>query len=327
MSLITLGVCAMAKKVKSLSKLLDLLSVGDEIECITFPEELILGAPVEEWPVVQVLISFHSAGFPLEKAQAYAALRQPFCVNKLEQQSAILLDRRHVYAQLKKLGVPTPHHAWHDHLDPKAQGALVQVEDGLEIGGVRINKPFVEKPVDSEDHRVHVYYHPADGGGSKRLFRKVGSQSSAFFPDENAIRTDGACAQRDPNPHSPAGTPQRTRRLSVGASLQVHLRGVPPHRGHRRQGVLGRTQLRVTPHGRTAAAAPHRIGARRVSSQVRGGAQVAHAGWARGARQGGQGGALPGGAHGRREGAGAAHRRLSRASKHACVAPLHRAHA
>jgi inositol hexakisphosphate/diphosphoinositol-pentakisphosphate kinase len=69
----------------------------------------------------------------------------------------------------------------------------VQVhEDHLELNGVKISKPFVEKPVSAEDHNINIYYADADGGGSKRLFRKEKNQSSAFYPNESAIRTDGA---------------------------------------------------------------------------------------------------------------------------------------
>ena len=97
-----------------------------------------------------------------------------------------------VYAQLESIGVPTPHWGWHDHTDAATAHELVRVEDGIEIRGKRINKPFVEKPVDAEDHNVYVYYPDSVGGGSKRLFRKVADQSSQFYPGENSLRTDGA---------------------------------------------------------------------------------------------------------------------------------------
>ena len=40
-----------------------------------------------------------------------------------------------------------------------------------------MDKPFLEKPINGEDHNIYVYYHSSDGGGSRRLFRKVGDQA------------------------------------------------------------------------------------------------------------------------------------------------------
>jgi hypothetical protein len=42
--------------------------------------------PVEEWPICDCLISFHSKGFPLDKAIQYANLRNPFIINNLHMQ-------------------------------------------------------------------------------------------------------------------------------------------------------------------------------------------------------------------------------------------------
>jgi hypothetical protein len=51
---------------------------------------MILDRPVEEWPECECLLSWYSDGFPLAKAQAYAALRHPFLVNDLHMQARLM---------------------------------------------------------------------------------------------------------------------------------------------------------------------------------------------------------------------------------------------
>jgi inositol hexakisphosphate/diphosphoinositol-pentakisphosphate kinase len=60
------------------------------------------------------------------------------------------------------------------------------------VNNVQINKPLVEKPVDAEDHNIHIYYPMSAGGGSKRLFRKMNDRSSEFYPTINELRTEGS---------------------------------------------------------------------------------------------------------------------------------------
>ena len=50
---------------------------------------------------------------------------------------------------------------------------LVETDDSVEVKGVVLHKPFVEKPLSAEDHNIYIYFPSAYGGGSQRLFRKV----------------------------------------------------------------------------------------------------------------------------------------------------------
>lgn len=73
---------------------------------------------------------------------------------------------------------------------------LIESEDHVEVNGVCFNKPFVEKPVSAEDHNIYIYYPTAAGGGSQRLFRKIGSRSSVYSP-ESRVRKSGSYIYED----------------------------------------------------------------------------------------------------------------------------------
>lgn len=92
-------------------------------------------------------------------------------------------------------------------------------EDYIVMNGFQINKPFVEKPVSGEDHNVYIYYphsmvwasrappalvfpdlpfgargyRDAQGGGVKRLFRKVDDKSADYDSSHPGnVRRDGS---------------------------------------------------------------------------------------------------------------------------------------
>ncbi|KAI6047202.1 histidine phosphatase superfamily-domain-containing protein [Pisolithus marmoratus] len=182
------------------------------IQVKVFGDKVILDEDVENWPRCDVLISFFSTDFPLDKAISYVKLRNPFCINDLPPQ-ALLWDRRLVGAVLDHLQIPTP-----KRLEVSRDGGpqvdeelkrLMKSKLGVELGGFRVTpevslrrdgnaiiidgkvleKPFVEKPVSGEDHNVYIYF---PGGGGRRLFRKVGNKSSDFDPSLNHPRTDGS---------------------------------------------------------------------------------------------------------------------------------------
>jgi len=49
----------------------------------------------------------------------------------------------------------------------------MEANDFIEVNNTVFHKPFVEKPVNAEDHNVYIYFPTSAGGGSQRLFRKV----------------------------------------------------------------------------------------------------------------------------------------------------------
>ncbi|XP_059614980.1 inositol hexakisphosphate and diphosphoinositol-pentakisphosphate kinase isoform X13 [Phlebotomus argentipes] len=195
---VVVGVCAMAKKSQSkpMKEILTRLQEFEYIKIVVFPEEVILKDPVEKWPVCDCLISFHSKGFPLEKAVNYAQLRKPYVINNLHTQYDIQ-DRRKVYSILESEGIEIPRYAVldRDSPDPKHH-ELLESEDHVEVNGVIFNKPFVEKPVSAEDHNIYIYYPTSAGGGSQRLFRKIGSRSSVYSP-ESRVRKTGSFIYED----------------------------------------------------------------------------------------------------------------------------------
>jgi inositol hexakisphosphate/diphosphoinositol-pentakisphosphate kinase len=205
-----IGVCALESKARSKPARNIFGKLVEEFEVKIFGDKIILDEAVENWPVCDFLISFFSDGFPLDKAIAYVKLRKPFCVNDLPMQQ-VLWDRRLCLGILDKLSVPTPR-----RIDvsrdggPRLQSAemaksvfertglkLEGPEDGtgggfqapkqveliddgntILVDGVTLTKPFVEKPVSGEDHNINIYFHKKDGGGGRRLFRKVNNKSS-----------------------------------------------------------------------------------------------------------------------------------------------------
>ncbi|KAK3050926.1 inositol hexakisphosphate and diphosphoinositol-pentakisphosphate kinase [Extremus antarcticus] len=208
----TIGICALDSKARSKPSrniLNRLVGKDNDFDVIIFGDKVILDEDVENWPVCDFLICFFSEGFPLDKAIAYAKLRRPFCVNDVPMQT-VLWDRRLCLSILDKLGVPTPprlevsrdggpmtlstdisqrmrHLTGIGMGGPEGRGGgmappkdihMEDDDDTLVVDGHRLTKPFVEKPVSGEDHNINIYYPKSQGGGGRRLFRKVNNKSS-----------------------------------------------------------------------------------------------------------------------------------------------------
>ena len=211
-SIVTLGVCAMDKKSRSsaMREILSRIESYGEFEIVIFGDDRIVNAPVETWPKVDALISFYSDGFPLQKVEQYVRMHKPFVVNEPNDQWT-LLDRRLVYKRLQEHDIPVPNHVVVNRNEYVKKGEIrrkpkgdevalpdqptfepedfSQDEEYVEIGGKRIYKPFVEKPANAEDHNIFIYYPHSVGGGYKRLFRKIGNQSSQYYPPPDGTET------------------------------------------------------------------------------------------------------------------------------------------
>jgi inositol hexakisphosphate/diphosphoinositol-pentakisphosphate kinase len=157
---IRLGICAMDKKARS-KPMAEILSRLDEdhFRVVFFGDDVILNKPVEEWPICDVLIAFFSKNYPLPKAKEYVALRKPLILNDLEMQE-LLQDRRRVYDLLEASGIDVPRHAYLSRDGYVSTGTgdgngnrnqeVQEFDDHIEVNGITIHKPFVEKPVNAE---------------------------------------------------------------------------------------------------------------------------------------------------------------------------------
>merc|ERR1719362_2494100 len=179
---------------KPMTEILSRMGEFEYIKTVIFPEDTIVNSPIDEWPICDCLIAFHSKGFPLTKTIEYANLRNPYIINNLEAQFDIQ-DRRMVYQILENAGIDLPRYAILNR-DKGEEEQFEEQDDHVVVNGVIFNKPFVEKPVDAEDHNIIIYYPASAGGGSQRLFRKIGSRSSVYSPESN-VRREGSYIYED----------------------------------------------------------------------------------------------------------------------------------
>ncbi len=197
--------------------LLKRLDSFGEFNIVIFGDNVILEDPISSWPSCDFLISFFSSGFPLNKAIRYVEETKPFCVNDLLMQQ-ILWDRRLTCMVLDALDIRTPARLVVNRdggPSVLAETALKEIlsrefniypneecfpdtpllmldYDTIQVGNKTLKKPFVEKPVDGEDHNIYIYYPRSTGGGVCKLFRKVADKSSTFEPNIWHIRTEGS---------------------------------------------------------------------------------------------------------------------------------------
>lgn len=73
---------------------------------------------------------------------------------------------------------------------------VIQLRISYHITHNNVNCFSFQKPVSAEDHNIYIYYPTSAGGGSQRLFRKIGSRSSVYSP-ESRVRKTGSFIYED----------------------------------------------------------------------------------------------------------------------------------
>ncbi|OII74020.1 uncharacterized protein cubi_02822 [Cryptosporidium ubiquitum] len=190
----TLGVCAMENKVESspMKSILNRITLTGEFTILVFMQDMILSEDISNWPKVDCLISFYSAGFPLNKAISYTKMNNPIILNDLERQIP-MRSRLEIFNILDKWKIPRPECVVinHSELSGGNDDIFYEEYDFIKYKGEKIFKPFIEKPIFSDNHDNWIYYPENSGGGCKKLFRKVGDRSSEYDSNLWKVRKDG----------------------------------------------------------------------------------------------------------------------------------------
>ena len=97
-------------------------------------------------------------------------------------------NRKNNYNKNKSLNEDKNEEDYNENIEGYEE--LLEFDDHIEYKKKKLYKPFVEKPLNGDDHDIYIYYPPNLGGGQKRLFRKTKDLSSLYFPNLNEIRRD-----------------------------------------------------------------------------------------------------------------------------------------
>lgn len=160
---IVIGVVGPERKLKArpMQMLINYLYKENSCFRMTFIDEHVyLTVDVHQWPIVDVLLILYAPPFPVAKVLDYVTKRQVKMVNNLYMQR-YMMDRRYVRRVLQRAGVPVPNAVevdrgngdWVEWKTDAPDEICVCGKDGTRLV---MRKPFVEKPVDTEDHSKFI---------------------------------------------------------------------------------------------------------------------------------------------------------------------------
>ncbi|KAM0685659.1 inositol hexakisphosphate and diphosphoinositol-pentakisphosphate kinase, partial [Conglomerata obtusa] len=178
-----------------------------DLQVVVFDQNTILNEPVSNWPPTDFLISFYHTALPLSKVRNYLELHKIKCINNLFMQYS-LFDRRVIYIILSAIGVTVTEHYFvnrdevrvnenlREYLEKRfdinlklEKNEIIEHNDYIQINNNILYKPFVEKPVNAENHDIYIYL---KDGSVRKLFRKQQNKSSEVVWDIKGVRRDGS---------------------------------------------------------------------------------------------------------------------------------------
>ena len=185
---ITLGIAILEKKRKNkdLPKFINYLLKLFHIQVVVFSDETILKEPVEKWPSCDALLCFYTPEHPIQKTKDYINLVRPFVINDLNL-SETLENRSTIYNYLQKLNIPTPKFVTCDRNRNNVN--FLEFDDRIIVNGVILNKPFVEKPLETDQHDVVIYY---KNGGSFIMTRDKIKGLQTKSSENSKVRRNGS---------------------------------------------------------------------------------------------------------------------------------------
>ena len=194
---IILGIIGSAELVDSfeLKQIVESLRQDSKIKVKIFAQDTIEQQPPSNWDKVHALLCFLKSKLLLSKTQKYIEQNDVFLLNDISNQH-ILRSRMKLYSLLAKYTLPVVEHL-HTLMGRipapgECPGAGIEEFDNyIKIGDHVIKKPFLEKPFDTDDYNIRIYYPSKTGGGCKIIEKKKGVFRAKYRADLNTIRRHG----------------------------------------------------------------------------------------------------------------------------------------
>lgn len=169
---IVVGIAGMRRKLNSKplqAMLRHLVALHPNMHIIILDDALMTSVPLNQWPKTDVLLTLYSANFPYHNVLRYIARHNPVLINNLRMQPT-LMDRRLIRRVLKRSAIPVPPAIYFNRSngDSLSQSPTDNYNTVTIFSPSRANttytmrKPFVEKPVNPEDHSkfTHSTHNP-----------------------------------------------------------------------------------------------------------------------------------------------------------------------